>query len=414
MSGARLFHSSGPAGQDRQQPFQPTQGVESVVLRPGPAGAAFLGPMRQKDVECVFDYRDLKTLQKSASVRDAWLYGAVLSERSKKAVPTGLVGDLIKGKLLCWREGFEEILTTADSLYEYKALQPEQGAVRRAVVSVVVEDGSSHKAYFFHQGAVCPAVIIGGGRIGQALADMGVPGDVILRRGEPFPINAPAGPIFVCTRNDVLTDVIANVPEVRRKDLVFLQNGMLQPFLEKQGLGDNTQALIYFAVAKLGDPPTDGVTALNPDGLTAATGPWAHALANRLHSGNMACHVLNAQEFQGSMYEKLIWISSFMLVGAQHPGATVGDVATKHKEEVVSLIQELLSGTSFLTGTDFAPGAMERLLAYAGSVAHFPTAVKEFEWRNGYFYGLSQAALAESKPDPFPTHTKLLQAIKAV
>ena len=39
-------------------------------------------------------------------------------------------------------------------------------------------------------------------------------------------------------------------PGKRRKDLVFMQNGMLGPFLEKYGLEDNTQCLVYFAVAK--------------------------------------------------------------------------------------------------------------------------------------------------------------------
>ena len=55
-------------------------------------------------------------------------------------------------------------------------------------------------------------------------------------------------------------------------DLVFLQNGMLQPWLDSRGLGDNTQVLVYFAVAKLGDTPTDGKTDVNPEGLTAGKG----------------------------------------------------------------------------------------------------------------------------------------------
>lgn len=46
----------------------------------------------------------------------------------------------------------------------------------------------------------------------------------------------------MCTRNDDLEDVIGRTPESRRRDLVFLQNGALGPFLEKHGLQDNTQA----------------------------------------------------------------------------------------------------------------------------------------------------------------------------
>lgn len=45
----------------------------------------------------------------------------------------------------------------------------------------------------------------------------------------------------VCTRNDDLEDVISRTPPGRREDLVFLQNGVLGPLLEKHGLAKNTQ-----------------------------------------------------------------------------------------------------------------------------------------------------------------------------
>lgn len=48
------------------------------------------------------------------------------------------------------------------------------------------------------------------------------------------------------------------------------------------------------------------------------------------------------------------------------------------------------------------------------AVAHFPTAVKEFSWRNGWFYGLSQAAAAAGQPDPCPTHTAWLKEVGTV
>jgi hypothetical protein len=38
-------------------------------------------------------------------------------------------------------------------------------------------------------------------------------------------------------------------------------------------------------------------------------------------------------------------------------------------------------------------------------VAHFPTAVKEFEWRNGWFYAITEAAVKDGKADPCPLHT---------
>ena len=48
----------------------------------------------------------------------------------------------------------------------------------------------------------------------------------------------------VCTRNDDLEDVISRTPPARREDLVFLQNGVLGPLLEKHGLAKNTQVCL--------------------------------------------------------------------------------------------------------------------------------------------------------------------------
>jgi len=119
-----------------------------------------------------------------------------------------------------------------------------------------------------------------------------------MRRGDPFPSSMPPGtPILVATRNDALAGVVDATPAERRRDLVFMQNGMLLPWQEARGLGDATQVrraardalagdtrarpagcrreadtaagasqvLIYFAVAKLGEMPTDGKTELNPE-----------------------------------------------------------------------------------------------------------------------------------------------------
>jgi ketopantoate reductase len=262
---------------------------------------------------------------------------------------------------------------------------------------------------------VSPAIIVGGsGRVGNALRNMGPEGDVIVKRGDPFPSEPSSGPIFVCTRNDALRGVIEWTPESRREDLVFLQNGYLRGFLDSVGLGNCTQALVYFAVAKFGEAPTDGVTDVNPEGLTAANGKHAAAFAARLKNADLACHVLNDGDFKANMFEKLIWISAFMLVGAAHPGATVGDVESVHRDEVVELIEEMVKGTAETENVNFQSGSVDRLLAYARAVSHFPTAVKEFQWRNGFFYEVSRKAAEAGAPDPFPTHTKLLKSVGAV
>lgn len=255
-----------------------------------------------------------------------------------------------------------------------------------------------------------PFTIVGGGRVGLALRDMGPDGDVVVARGEPVEGPLREGPIIVATRNDDLQAVVDSTPVHRRKDLVFIQNGMLQPWLDSQGLGECTQVLVYFAVAKKGEPPTDGKTDTNPEGLTAACGMHAEAFAARLHAAGLSCKVLQPHQFQKSMLEKLIWICAFMLVGARHGGCTVGQVEAVHGEEVRNLISELAEAGSKALNITLDDGVEDRLCAYARSVSHFPTAVKEFSWRNGWFYDLTKHA----STDPCPTHTAMLREVGVI
>lgn len=258
-----------------------------------------------------------------------------------------------------------------------------------------------------------PSLIVGGGRIGSLLLDLGVEGDALVKRGEPIPAEPSTGPIYVCTRNDALASVIEATPPERREDLVFLQNGMLGDFLAAQGLPDASQVLVYLAVAKLGEKPTDGITDVNPEGLTSATGKWADAFQARLAKGGLTCHVKQGDAYVKAMLEKHIWICAFMLVGATH-GVTVGEVEREHAAELEALVDELAAAGSAALGVTLEPGVFARLTAYGRAVAHFPTAVKEFEWRNGWFHQLSKRALAEYKPDPLPLHTAGLKNLGVI
>ncbi|KAJ6346867.1 hypothetical protein OIU76_003532 [Salix suchowensis] len=241
---------------------------------------------------------------------------------------------------------------------------------------------------------VVPAVIVGGGRVGRALQEMGSGQDLLVKRGDPVPLDFE-GPILVCTRNDDLDAVLEVTPKSRWSDLVFVQNGMLEPWFQSKGLGDADQVLAYFAVSKLGEPPIDGKTDTNPEGLTAAYGKWACAVAARLHAGGLSCK------------------HSCLLELVIH-GATVGVVEKEFRSEVSSLIAELASAAAAEKGIVFEEAIEERLCAYSRAVAHFPTAVKEFKWRNGWFYSLSDKAVAEGKPDPCPLHTAWLKELKVV
>ena len=119
-----------------------------------------------------------------------------------------------------------------------------------------------------------------------------------------------------------------------------MQNGMLGAFLEKNELADATQVLLYLAVAKFGEKPTDGITELNPDGLTAATGKWASTFATRLRNGGLKCRDLAGDAYTEAMLEKHVWICAFMLVGALNGGITVGEVVLLEKSTEHSILHE--------------------------------------------------------------------------
>jgi len=90
-----------------------------------------------------------------------------------------------------------------------------------------------------------------------------------------------------------------------------------------------------------------------------------------------------------------------MLVGTAKGCASVGQAGSEHKELVETVIQELTKAVSEREGLAFANGTVERLAAYTDVVADFPCGVKEFEWRNQYFYNLGD--------EKCPTHNGLLR-----
>lgn len=247
-------------------------------------------------------------------------------------------------------------------------------------------------------------IVIGGGRIGTVISNNAK----LLGRQDSISESIDAngeGPIFVATRNDVLGSIVDDCPTSRRKDLVFLQNGYLDNFLESKGLLSNSQALLFLAVPTMGAKPVDGITSKNPEGLTAATGVHAQALADRLKGVGMKCRILSTEEYRPAMFEKLIWIATYMLVGTAKDCASVGQAGSDHKDVVENIISELVAAVSVKEGITFPDGSIERLAAYTDVVTDFPCGVKEFEWRNQYFYDLGDGAC--------PIHNGLLKECAA-
>lgn len=51
------------------------------------------------------------------------------------------------------------------------------------------------------------------------------------------------------------------------------------------------------------------------------------------------------------MYEKLIWICAFMIVGVKHGGCTVGEVEKAHNTEVQAIITDLAQAVTKVLNT---------------------------------------------------------------
>jgi hypothetical protein len=90
-----------------------------------------------------------------------------------------------------------------------------------------------------------------------------------------------------------------------------------------------------------------------------------------------------------------------MLVGTAKQCKSVGQAGSEYKDLVEQVVNELVAAVSAKEGITFPSGTVERLAAYTDVVADFPCGVKEFEWRNQYFYNLGD--------DACPTHNALLR-----
>ena len=233
------------------------------------------------------------------------------------------------------------------------------------------------------------ATIVGSGRIGTALSQMC--DATVIGRGEP--ISSQDGPIYVCTRNDDLEAVVGATLPQRRQDLVFLQNGMLQSWLEQHNLQDNTQALIYFAVQKVGDKPVDG-------GGSVVCGHWGEEFAKMLQSAGIECTVVDSQTYQRQMVEKLLWNCIFGLLSQRH-ATSVGQVVDRCREEVDALVNELAPLAERELEIQLEPGVSQRLCDYSKSVSDYQGAVKELPWRNGWFLDIQKT----------PKHVQWLQEV---
>lgn len=229
----------------------------------------------------------------------------------------------------------------------------------------------------------CTAVVIGGGRIGTALVDQsrlrGLQVPLVGRLDGWQVLDEPAGvPIAVCVRNDDLSAVLERVPPHRRADLVFLQNGMLRPWLSDHDLAKASRGLLFFAVAQRGAPAI-------PGGVSPMVGPHALAMANWLQQLDLPAAAVTPEEFAAVEVEKLLWNSAFGLLCEVH-SCNVGTVVQQYRPQLHDLAAEMLNLAGPACGADLAlEPLVDRLCAYSLAIADYRGAVKEWQWRNGWF-----------------------------
>lgn len=225
-------------------------------------------------------------------------------------------------------------------------------------------------------------VIVGAGRVGGALharaVERGVFCGLVRRDAGWEALDAPAGtPVILAVRNDDLDEVLARVPAHRRADLVFVQNGVLRDFLRERGLDGCTRGLLYFAVARRGDPIT-------PGGPNPFAGPHAEAVAAWFRRLDLEALAVDAETFGRYAFEKLCWLAVFGALGELYR-APVGVIATAHRDEVVRMTDELRRVGRVALGVEVGlEPLVERMIGYALRIPDFPAAVKEWPWRNGW------------------------------
>ena len=242
-------------------------------------------------------------------------------------------------------------------------------------------------------------LVLGAGRIGLALARASGVAVIDRFRGW-YQLDEPAGdPIAVCVRNDDLGAVLAAVPSHRRADLVFLQNGMLDPWLEDHGLEGNTRGLLFFAVNTPGGPA-------EPGGVSRFTGPHANAMVLWLESLGLRSEAIGRRAFAAVMLEKLIWNAAFGLL-CQRFDLDVGGVLEAHARELAALAHELGDVGRVALGIDLDQDTLlANLRAYASSIPRNRAGLKEWPWRGGWF-----AAAARRHDLPLTTHAALVAGL---
>jgi ketopantoate reductase len=189
--------------------------------------------------------------------------------------------------------------------------------------------------------------------------------------------------VMIASRNDSLASIHSSLPVSAKAKSVFIQNGMLSPFLEKLSPSYAARAILYFAVSKKGEEA-------KPGGDTLVCGEKAELLQSYFEQMNIPSKVVSKDEMAKVEMEKLLWNSIMGLLGEYYE-ESVGETVEKHWDVVDGLLEELLPIIKKETEISFALQEIsESLKAYSKEVAHFNARIKEWEWRNQWFFTAMQ------------------------
>ena len=244
-----------------------------------------------------------------------------------------------------------------------------------------------------------PLTVVGaGGRIGTLVKQIARGRDqpvATVLRGEPLP--AGVGPILLAVRNDDLKGILARTPHQRHHDLVFVQNGLLGPWLAEHGMAETTIGVLWVAVPKVGAPPEDG-------GISVFAGPWASDIAELFRAGGVRAQAVDHQTLAVEAAVKFAWICTFGLLGACYE-LPVGELVPL--PEVEALVEEMSPVLARAVGHPLDAGELlVRLQDYSEGIEGYRATLKEWAWRNGWL-----AELAKRQGVDLPVHAAILAAV---
>ena len=244
-------------------------------------------------------------------------------------------------------------------------------------------------------------ILIGQGRVGGGLERLAnvnrVPVHMVTRDDDPSSLNHKIGkPILVCTNAGDIEALVRAVKRDHHPDLVFVQNGMIDPALRKIDCDGCTRGLLYFAAPSREADIVAGAASI-------FTGPHADAMVEWFSALGLEAKRVSRAQFTAEMASKLIWNCTFGLLCHVYD-QPVGELVENRRGEVDDLIAELCAVSNEALGTKLIPSTVSaELCAYSMSIADYKGALKQWRWRNGWFVELARAIGVDT-----PLHTHLL------